>query len=84
MSGSPFESLTICFIPSLTLTISSSATVTPNGNDFKVKVYGLKSLSGFNIEEVFTSGPDMTEWSSDYASALVALTPELYESNAEA
>lgn len=67
---------------SSTLTISSSATVTPNGNDFKVVVYGLKSLSGFNIEEVFASGPDMTEWSSDYASALDSYNTGVNATNA--
>lgn len=67
---------------SSTLTISSSATVTPNSNDFKVAVYGLKSLSGFDIEEVFTSGPDMTQWSSDYASALDSYNTGVSATNA--
>ena len=67
---------------SSTLTISSSATVTPNSDDFKVVVYGLKSLSGFDIEEVFASGPDMTEWSSDYASALDSYNTGVNATNA--
>ena len=36
---------------SSTLTISSSATVTPNSNDFKVVVYGLKNYDDFNSSD---------------------------------
>lgn len=32
---------------SSTLTISSSATVTPNSDDFKIKVYGYNEKKGF-------------------------------------
>ena len=52
------------------LTISSSATVTPNSDDFKIVVYGAKNLEEVNREDLFTTGPNMSMWSSDYAYVL--------------
>lgn len=52
---------------SSTLNISSSATVTPNSNDFKVVVYGATNYDDINWENFFETDVDMTKWSYDYA-----------------
>ena len=55
---------------SATLNISSSATVTPNSADFKVKVYGLTDYDAIDFERFFNSNLDMSIWSSDYSTAI--------------
>ena len=67
---------------SSTLTISSSATVTPNSDDFKVVVYGAVTQEETTREDFFTTGPNMANWSSSYAVAFDTDNVGINETNA--
>ena len=66
---------------SATLNISSSATVTPNSSDFKIKIYGFKSTDGIlSFANKLQSGTFDSSYLSDTSN--VALGGALYMTNA--